>query len=590
MCHTYPMDPSFRLTSNLNQISRCNDNTQRGGKRHDTELFFSLDEKENIKTSFRTYQDYKALPCPHSCCQSHSPSPTMGRTTFTSITPLPSSLSRETVIAFLHDHVEMIDLNPLVIERHPISPPPHALPEEQHCVWYSLTDKISYLPGGMVSGQVTYTCAFHDLPQGLQTHCYAPMGLDIRDRWSVGGSLPGEPPEPVELGLNAPQSGLYLREDVDLRCNSLMATFVKKTMKKAHGSLVDKLAEKAHISMFSKSSQDFGSDTRSSQSSTPSSAWMVPQGIPPPRSDTTATAQPGPLLPIPKTKKSVPTPGPPYHQQHSEQTFGPYGYQTPPRAAGSQQNVKTQPQSDSQSTASGDELFHPERASQQSFNIHPPSNPRAKTPPDDLAYSEQVSKPPPPPDFIVQPNDAQASSSREELFHPDNTAGNRHGFSLRPPSDPQLQEKQVSEPEKVSDPQHNFIIEPLNIKRSREELFHPENTAGNRQSFILQPPSDPQAQRTVASELEGVSQPQHSFTIQPPIEPNAKSFQEELFQEELFHPKTAERPQGTFVLRPPSDPRITESPVGLSHSGTVYRGKSRPEHYTEFSSSNPYED
>ncbi|KAI5463817.1 hypothetical protein BGZ63DRAFT_463000 [Mariannaea sp. PMI_226] len=169
----------------------------------------------------------------------------MGRTTFTNITPLPRGVTREVAISFLHDHLEMIDLNPLVIERHTIPPPPHAAPEEHRCIWYSLTDRVSYLPG--VSGKVTYTCAFNDLPEGLQTHCYAALGLEIRDRWSVGGSLPGEPPQPMELGLNAPLNGLYLREDVDLRCNSIMIGFVKKTIKKSHGALVDRLATKAQV-------------------------------------------------------------------------------------------------------------------------------------------------------------------------------------------------------------------------------------------------------------------------------------------------------------------------------------------------------
>lgn len=134
------------------------------------------------------------------------------RTTFTTISPLPPGITREVVISFLHNHVEMIDLNPLVIERHPISPPPHAPAEEQRCVWWSMTDKISYLPGGVVTGDVTYTAAFNDLPNGIQTHVYAPMGTDIRERWSLNGSLPGEPLEPVELGIGAPRQGLYLRE------------------------------------------------------------------------------------------------------------------------------------------------------------------------------------------------------------------------------------------------------------------------------------------------------------------------------------------------------------------------------------------
>ncbi|KAK3990076.1 hypothetical protein QBC44DRAFT_219891, partial [Cladorrhinum sp. PSN332] len=167
------------------------------------------------------------------------------RSQFTTITPLPSSLSRETVVAFLHDHEEMIDLNPLVKERHPIPIPPHAPLDEQDCRWYSLTDKITYLPGGLAEGDITYTCAFHDLDDGLQTHCYAPAGLTIRDKWTVGGSLPGETSRPAELGLNVPPTGLYLREDVNMKCNVFMTSFVKKTLKKSHAALVDRLKIKA---------------------------------------------------------------------------------------------------------------------------------------------------------------------------------------------------------------------------------------------------------------------------------------------------------------------------------------------------------
>ncbi|ROW05859.1 hypothetical protein VMCG_05292 [Cytospora schulzeri] len=169
------------------------------------------------------------------------------RTVFTTISPLPGGISREFVIDFLHNHVGMIDLNPLVKERHPIKPPPGAPADEAHCVWYSLTDRITYLPGGLASGDISYTCAFHDIPNGIQTHCRAPLNVDIREKWTLNGTLPGEAPEPVELGIGAPATGLYIREDVDLRCNFLMAGFVKKNLTKAHAKLVDRLVEKAKL-------------------------------------------------------------------------------------------------------------------------------------------------------------------------------------------------------------------------------------------------------------------------------------------------------------------------------------------------------
>ncbi|KAF3914642.1 hypothetical protein AA313_de0203056 [Arthrobotrys entomopaga] len=167
------------------------------------------------------------------------------RNVFTTITPLPPSISRRTVIDFFHNHEAMIDLNPLVIERHPIKAPDDSSPDEASCIWYSLTDKVHYLPGGIASGNVNYTACFNDLPNGVQTHCRAPASVDIRSLWSIRGSLPGEPKEPMELGLVVPKEGLYIREDVDLRCNFILASFVKKTLKKAHSVLMDRLTVSA---------------------------------------------------------------------------------------------------------------------------------------------------------------------------------------------------------------------------------------------------------------------------------------------------------------------------------------------------------
>ncbi|KAF2274223.1 uncharacterized protein EI97DRAFT_402602 [Westerdykella ornata] len=166
---------------------------------------------------------------------------------FTSITPLPAGVTRQSVIETYHNHEEMIDLNPLVIERFQCKPPSYAPAEEYYSTWYTIKDKISYLPGGLATGSVSYHACFHDLPDGLQTHIYAPLGLDIRAKWSVGGSLPGEPKEPVELGLGAPREGLYIREDVKMKCNLVMISFVKKTFKESHSKLVDRLVEKAHM-------------------------------------------------------------------------------------------------------------------------------------------------------------------------------------------------------------------------------------------------------------------------------------------------------------------------------------------------------
>ena len=44
-----------------------------------------------------------------------------------------------------------------------------------------------------------------------------------------------------------PKSGLWLREDVDMKCNVMMTSFVKRTTKRTHGTLVERLIEKSHM-------------------------------------------------------------------------------------------------------------------------------------------------------------------------------------------------------------------------------------------------------------------------------------------------------------------------------------------------------
>jgi len=94
---------------------------------------------------------------------------------------------------------------------------------------------------------VSYHAVFHDYPDYLETHVYAPLGLDIRGKWSVGGSLPGEPKERSDYGLKVPRTGLYIKEEVKMTCSKLLIGFVKKTFKDSHSHLVEKLVERAHI-------------------------------------------------------------------------------------------------------------------------------------------------------------------------------------------------------------------------------------------------------------------------------------------------------------------------------------------------------
>jgi len=59
--------------------------------------------------------------------------------------------------------------------------------------------------------------------------------------------MPGESVQPAEIGIGAPIAGLYLREDVEIKCNFMMTRFVKGQLKDALEKLVARLVVKAQL-------------------------------------------------------------------------------------------------------------------------------------------------------------------------------------------------------------------------------------------------------------------------------------------------------------------------------------------------------
>ncbi|KAL7627889.1 hypothetical protein AAE478_002084 [Parahypoxylon ruwenzoriense] len=172
---------------------------------------------------------------------------------YTVITPIPGYIPRQLAIDILHSHGEVITLNPLVLEYKQIKAPRDAAADEYFSTWYEIMERIQYIPGvgRFGSGKITFNGCFHDLPWGLQTHIYAPMGVDLRNKYRIAGNQPGvEPPEHQEIGLaalGAPKNGLYLREDIEIRCNITMVGMVKAQMKAASKEMIERIIKKAEL-------------------------------------------------------------------------------------------------------------------------------------------------------------------------------------------------------------------------------------------------------------------------------------------------------------------------------------------------------
>lgn len=171
----------------------------------------------------------------------------------TIITPIPGFIPRQLALDILHSHSEIITLNPLVLGHKPIPAPRDAQADEFYSTWYEITERIQYVPGlgKMGSGIIKFNGCFHDMPWGLQTHIYAPMNVDLRNKYRIAGNQPGiEPPEQPEIGLKAlgaPADGLYLREDVEIRCNVTVVGFVKAQVQKAGKEVVARMMKKAEL-------------------------------------------------------------------------------------------------------------------------------------------------------------------------------------------------------------------------------------------------------------------------------------------------------------------------------------------------------
>ncbi|KAH9886839.1 hypothetical protein F4778DRAFT_773921 [Xylariomycetidae sp. FL2044] len=172
---------------------------------------------------------------------------------YTVITPIPGFIPRQLAIDILHSHEEVITLNPLVLGHKQIKAPRDAAADEYFSTWYEITERIQIMPGvgKLGSSKITFNGCFHDLPWGLQTHIYAPLNIDMRNKYRIGGNQPGvEPPEQTEIGLaalGAPKDGLYLREDIEFKCNITMVGVVKSQMKAASKEMVSRIIKKAEL-------------------------------------------------------------------------------------------------------------------------------------------------------------------------------------------------------------------------------------------------------------------------------------------------------------------------------------------------------
>ncbi|KAL4779786.1 hypothetical protein BJX76DRAFT_351501 [Aspergillus varians] len=173
---------------------------------------------------------------------------------YKNLTPIPLCVPRQLALDILHSHSEIITLNPLVLTHQPVKAPQYATPDEYYYTWHEITQRVQVVPGlgKLGSGKISFKGCFHDLPSGLQTHTYAPMGIELWHVYRIVGNQPGETAGAgagagVEVGDLDGEQRLYLHEDIQIECNVTLISFVKTQLKAASKVLVERLLKKAEL-------------------------------------------------------------------------------------------------------------------------------------------------------------------------------------------------------------------------------------------------------------------------------------------------------------------------------------------------------
>ncbi|KAK6063276.1 hypothetical protein SCUP515_12562 [Seiridium cupressi] len=149
--------------------------------------------------------------------------------------PLPSGVAPALMLRLLQSHDDLMDLGSLTSERHPIEPPAEAPPEEHHHTWqwYSITEKFR-LPKDVGSGEFSSKVGFLDLPNGMISHVYSQLGVEVRDHWTISSSP----------SKSAQESSLWLKVDSEIKCKFILRSFVKRKIKQSRLGFVQRVIEK----------------------------------------------------------------------------------------------------------------------------------------------------------------------------------------------------------------------------------------------------------------------------------------------------------------------------------------------------------
>ncbi|KAK3382089.1 hypothetical protein B0T24DRAFT_600459 [Lasiosphaeria ovina] len=150
---------------------------------------------------------------------------------------LPPRITRERAVALLHDHANVINLSPIATNHHKLEATSTAgidTDTNEPRTSYEVTDAVSYLPFGLWDGSLTVAVVFTDHVDGVSAVKHAPLGMTIKERWTVRDTAagPGEETTDGEVLLQ-----------VELVASQPVVWLTAGMMEKNHNVYIEKLGK-----------------------------------------------------------------------------------------------------------------------------------------------------------------------------------------------------------------------------------------------------------------------------------------------------------------------------------------------------------
>ncbi|OIW30129.1 hypothetical protein CONLIGDRAFT_358291 [Coniochaeta ligniaria NRRL 30616] len=161
---------------------------------------------------------------------------------YTLVRSVPNTVSRDTLLALLHEPTTIFHLSPIIAGWKEIEKDPDASQARSSRV-YQVTDAVSFLPFGLYDTTVKVMIEFANFEHGVVITKHAIFGLVFHETWTIQtGTRSDSPAAQVEMTEG---ETLELSLSVEMSGNSLTVPAFKGMMEKNHLMYLEKVVELA---------------------------------------------------------------------------------------------------------------------------------------------------------------------------------------------------------------------------------------------------------------------------------------------------------------------------------------------------------